>query len=130
MLHAVKPELQGHRGNPPRFLGGFVSTLSISLAAFAGAVAIGMLACVMSLQSSRIVRAPAVVYVDVIRATPLLASSIFLYFGLPNFGVVMPEIMIGIVALSINSGAYVSEIIRSGIHSIRAGSWRPAPVRG
>jgi His/Glu/Gln/Arg/opine family amino acid ABC transporter permease subunit len=105
----------------PDFFGGFVSTLSISLAAFAGAVAIGMLACVMSLQSSRIVRAPAVVYVDVIRATPLLAQLYFLYFGLPNFGVIMPEIMIGIVALSINSGAYVSEIIRSGIHSIPRG---------
>ncbi|CAN7486009.1 amino acid ABC transporter permease [Polaromonas sp. LjRoot131] len=105
----------------PDFFGGFVSTLSISLAAFAGAVAIGMLACVMSLQSSRVVRAPAVVYVDVIRATPLLAQLYFLYFGLPNFGVIMPEIMIGIVALSINSGAYVSEIIRSGIHSIPKG---------
>jgi His/Glu/Gln/Arg/opine family amino acid ABC transporter permease subunit len=105
----------------PDFFGGFVSTLSISLAAFAGAVIIGMLACVMSLQSSRIVRAPAVVYVDVIRATPLLAQLYFLYFGLPNFGVVMPEIMIGIIALSINSGAYVSEIIRSGIHSIPRG---------
>lgn len=105
----------------PDFFGGFVSTLSISLAAFAGAVAIGMLACVMSLQSSRIIRAPAVVYVDVIRATPLLAQLYFLYFGLPNFGVIMPEIMIGIIALSINSGAYVSEIIRSGIHSIPRG---------
>jgi polar amino acid transport system permease protein len=105
----------------PDFFGGFVSTLSISLAAFAGAVVIGMLACVMSLQSSRIVRAPAVVYVDVIRATPLLAQLYFLYFGLPNFGVIMPEIMIGIIALSINSGAYVSEIIRSGIHSIPRG---------
>jgi ABC-type amino acid transport system permease subunit len=62
-----------------------------------------------------------VVYVDVIRATPLLAQLYFLYFGLPNFGVIMPEIMIGIVALSINSGAYVSEIIRSGIHSIPRG---------
>ncbi len=105
----------------PDFFGGFVSTLSISLAAFAGAVVIGMLACVMSLQSSRIIRAPAVVYVDVIRATPLLAQLYFLYFGLPNFGVIMPEIMIGIIALSINSGAYVSEIIRSGIHSIPRG---------
>ncbi|SDN09245.1 amino acid ABC transporter permease [Polaromonas sp. JS666] len=114
----------------PDFWGGLVSTLSISLAAFAGALAIGVVACAMSLQSSRVVRAPAVAYVDVVRATPLLAQLYFLYFGLPNFGVLMPEIMIGIVALSINSGAYVSEIIRSGIHSIPRGQMEASASSG
>jgi polar amino acid transport system permease protein len=114
----------------PAFLGGIVSTLSISLAAFAGAVAIGIVACAMSIQPSRMLSAPAVVYVDVVRATPLLAQLYFLYFGLPNFGVIMPEIMIGIVALSLNSGAYVSEIIRSGIHSIPRGQMEASASSG
>ena len=105
----------------PDFWLGFLSTLYISLTAFAGAVAIGIIACAMSIQPARVVRMPAVVYVDVIRATPLLAQLYFLYFGLPYFGVIMPEIMIGIIALAINSGAYVSEIIRSGIMSIPRG---------
>ena len=105
----------------PQFWQGFLATLSISLTAFAGAIAIGIIACAMSIQPSRIVRTPAVVYVDVIRATPLLAQLYFLYFGLPGFGLILPEIMIGIIALSINSGAYVSEIIRSGILSISRG---------
>ena len=105
----------------PDFWLGFVSTLYISLTAFAGAVVIGIIACAMSLQPSRVVRMPGVVYVDLIRATPLLAQLYFLYFGLPYFGVIMPEIMIGIIALAINSGAYVSEIIRSGIMSIPRG---------
>lgn len=105
----------------PDFWLGFLSTLYISLTAFAGAVAIGIIACAMSIQASRVLRMPAVVYVDLIRATPLLAQLYFLYFGLPYFGVIMPEIMIGIVALAVNSGAYVSEIIRSGIMSIPRG---------
>lgn len=105
----------------PDFWQGFLSTLSISLSSFAGAVAIGIIACALSLQPARIARIPAVVYVDVIRATPLLAQLYFLYFGLPYFGVLLPEIMIGVIALSINSGAYVSEIIRSGIMSIPQG---------
>ncbi|NMM08295.1 MAG: amino acid ABC transporter permease [Polaromonas sp.] len=105
----------------PEFWTGFVATLSISLAAFAGALAIGIVACAMSLQPSRFMQAPAVAYVDVIRATPLLAQLYFLYFGLPNFGILMPEILVGIIALSLNSGAYVSEIIRSGIISVSAG---------
>jgi len=105
----------------PDFWSGFVSTLFISSAAFAGALCIGIVACAMSIQPSRFLRVPAVAYVDVIRATPLLAQLYFLYFGLPSFGVIMPEIVIGIIALSINSGAYVSEIIRSGIISIPKG---------
>jgi polar amino acid transport system permease protein len=80
-----------------------------------------MVACAMSIQHSRLLRSPAVAYVDLVRATPLLAQLYFLYFGLPGVGVVMPEILVGIIALSLNSGAYVSEIIRSGIISIPAG---------
>jgi His/Glu/Gln/Arg/opine family amino acid ABC transporter permease subunit len=105
----------------PDFWLGFLATLSISLTAFAGALLVGIIACAMSIQSSRLLRAPAVAYVDVIRATPLLAQLYFLYFGLPSFGVVMPETVIGVIALSLNSGAYVSEIIRSGIMSIPRG---------
>lgn len=105
----------------PDFWVGFQSTLSISLAAFAGAMAIGVIACALSIQSSRFLRLPAVVYVDVIRATPLLAQLYFLYFGLPILGLGMPEITVGIIALALNSGAYVSEIVRSGIQSISRG---------
>jgi His/Glu/Gln/Arg/opine family amino acid ABC transporter permease subunit len=114
----------------PQFWLGFLSTLSISLTAFAGAVAIGIIACAMSIQSTRIARMPAVVYVDLIRATPLLAQLYFLYFGLPYFGVLMPEVMIGIIALSLNSGAYVSEIIRSGIMSIPQGQLEASASSG
>jgi len=105
----------------PDFGVGFLSTLSISLAAFASAIAIGIVACALSLQASRLLRLPAVAYVDAIRATPLLAQLYFLYFGLPILGLGMPEIAVGILALAINSGAYISEIIRSGIISIPRG---------
>ena len=105
----------------PDFWAGFLSTLSISLAAFAGAMALGVIACALSIQPSRWLRLPAVVYIDVVRATPLLAQLYFLYFGLPILGLGMPEITVGIIALALNSGAYVSEIVRSGIQSIPRG---------
>lgn len=114
----------------PAFWTGFLATLSISLAAFVGALVIGIVACAMSLQSSRFLRAPAVAYIDVVRATPLLAQLYFLYFGLPSLGILMPEIMVGIIALSLNSGAYVSEIIRSGIISIPAGQTEASTSSG
>ncbi|TFV90165.1 amino acid ABC transporter permease [Oxalobacteraceae bacterium OM1] len=105
----------------PEFWDGFLATGLISLAAFGGAIVIGIIAAAMSLQRSRFLRAPAVAYVDVIRATPLLAQLYFLYFGLPTLGAGMPELAVGVLALSLNSGAYVSEIIRSGILGISRG---------
>jgi His/Glu/Gln/Arg/opine family amino acid ABC transporter permease subunit len=105
----------------PEFWAGFLATLSISLTAFAGALAIGIVACAMSLQHPQWIRRPAVAYVDLVRATPLLAQLYFLYFGLPSLEIRMPEVVVGIIALSLNSGAYVSEIIRSGIIAIPRG---------
>mgnify|MGYP002366245307 FL=1 len=114
----------------PLFKAGFLSTLTISAAAFVGALVIGVLACAMSLQTNRLIRGSAVAYIDAIRATPLLAQLYFLYFGLPILGVVMPEIVVGILALSLNSGAYTSEIIRSGIIGIPAGQMEASASSG
>jgi His/Glu/Gln/Arg/opine family amino acid ABC transporter permease subunit len=114
----------------PQYWTGFLSTLSISLAAFAGALVIGIIACAMSIQQSRFLRAPAVAYIDVVRATPLLAQLYFLYFGLPSLGILMPELVVGVIALSFNSGAYVSEIIRSGIISIPIGQTEASASSG
>lgn len=100
---------------------GFLATLMLSAAGFAGAMIIGIVACALSIQPLRWLRGPAVVYVDAIRATPLLAQLYFLYFGLPRLGILVPEMVIGVIALSLNSGAYVAEIIRSGILSIPRG---------
>lgn len=114
----------------PEIWEGFLATLLLSAAGFAGAIALGIIACGLSIQPLRWLRSPAVAYVDAIRATPLLAQLYFLYFGLPRLGIVLPEILIGIIALSLNSGAYVAEIIRSGIISIPRGQVEAAMSSG
>lgn len=105
----------------PDFWTGLLATLTISLTAFAGAMVLGVIACAMSLQQRAWIKGPATAYVDVIRATPLLAQLYFLYFGLPSLELRLPEVAVGIIALALNSGAYVSEIIRSGIIAIPRG---------
>ncbi|QFU16058.1 amino acid ABC transporter permease [Microvirga thermotolerans] len=109
---------------------GFLSTLMLSAAGFAGALALGIVACALSIQPLRWLRLSATVYIDTIRATPLLAQLYFMYFGLPRLGVVLPEVLIGIIVLSLNSGAYVAEIIRSGILSISRGQVEAAISSG
>ncbi|MCB8821243.1 amino acid ABC transporter permease [Microvirga rosea] len=109
---------------------GFLSTLMLSTTGFAGALTLGIIACALSIQPVRWLRAPATVYIDAVRATPLLAQLYFLYFGLPRLGIVLPEILIGIIVLSLNSGAYVAEIIRSGILAISRGQVEAAISSG
>ncbi|HEV2900160.1 MAG TPA: amino acid ABC transporter permease [Pseudaminobacter sp.] len=105
----------------PLFGQGLVATVWLSLISFAGALAVGIILCAMNLQRERFLQVPAKIYIDVIRATPLLVQLYFLYFGLPRLGIVLPELVVGILALSLNSGAYIAEIIRAGILSISHG---------
>ena len=60
-------------------------------------------------------------YVAVIRGTPLLVQLFILFFGLPQFGVLLPAFVCGVIGLGIYSGAYVSEIVRGAIQSIDRG---------
>ena len=82
----------------PEIWQGFLTTLFLSAACFAGALMLGVLACALTIQPVRWLRAPAIVYVDAIRSTPLLAQLYFLYFGLPRLGILVPELVIGIIA--------------------------------
>src|SRR4051812_37083029 len=93
----------------PALWQGFLNTLTLSAASFTAAMMLGIVACALSIQPVRWLRALAIAYIDIIRATPLLAQLYFLYFGLPRLGILLPEILIGIIALSLNSGAYIAE---------------------
>ena len=105
----------------PLFGQGLITTVWLSALSFAGALAVGIVLAAKNLQRGQLFRIAAKAYIDAVRATPLLAQLYFLYFGLPRLGFVLPELVVGIIALSLNSGAYVAEIIRAGILSIPRG---------
>ena len=64
----------------------------------------------------------AAVYIEVVRGTPMITQLFIVYFGsYVLFGLDMNPFIAGIIAVSLNSGAYVAEIIRSGIQSIDKG---------
>jgi polar amino acid transport system permease protein len=105
----------------PLFLSGLRSTFLISIVSIALALAAGIIACACRISSVKIIRYPAIAYIEIIRSTPLLVQIYFLYFGLPTLGLRIPEIQTGILALMLNSGAYIAEIIRAGINSVDEG---------
>jgi len=65
-------------------------------------------------------------YLAAIRGTPLLVQLFILFFGLPQFGILLPAFLCGVLGLGIYSGAYVSEIVRGAIQSVDRGQMEAA----
>ena len=105
----------------PLFFQGLQSTFLISIVSLMLALATGIIACACRLSSLKLIKYPAIAYIELMRSTPLLVQIYFLYFGLPTLGIRIPEIQTGILALMLNSGAYIAEIIRAGISSVDPG---------
>ncbi len=102
------------------FLDGIGVTIKISLLAIVIGVAIGLLIALCSLSSKKFLRGIGKVYTDVIRGTPSVTQLMIIYFVI-FASVHIDKWIIAAIAFGINSGAYVSEIIRAGILSIDKG---------
>jgi len=107
-----------------------LATLWLSGAGLLGALVIGVAACAMRISRSKLVSRAAGVYIESIRSTPLLAQLYFFYFGLPSLGIPISEETTGVLALTLNSGAYMAEIIRAGVQSISYGQIEAAMASG
>jgi polar amino acid transport system permease protein len=107
-------------------VGGFADLLRGALATVEVTAASLGLGCVLGLAGGlarlnpqrRIAYAVSSGYVLLIRGTPLLVQLFLLFFGLPQFGIVLPAFACGVLGLGLYSGAYVSEIVRGAIQSI------------
>jgi polar amino acid transport system permease protein len=112
------------------------ATVFMSVVSQAAGVGLGLVAALMRMSRFAPLRWLSGAYVWVFRGTPLLVQIFFIYttFNLPivNLGVwkVPSEILTGIVALSVNEGAYMREIIRAGIDSIDRGQMEAAKSLG
>ena len=108
----------------PVMLTGAMYTLLFALASMVGGLAIGFPVAVMRLSPWALVRWPAAIYVSAMRGTPLLVQLFVIYYGLPSIGIEFTPVTAGVLALSLNAGAYLSESLRGAIQSIGQGQWR------
>ena len=114
------------------FVNGLGTTLLLALVSVAVGCLIGAVVAIMRLSRNKVLNGVAAVYTEVIRDTPLLLQLYFFYFLLPDL---LPALKLSkftciAVALIINSGAYMSEIFRSGIQSIDRGQTEAARSLG
>jgi arginine/lysine/histidine transport system permease protein len=111
-------------------LAGIVLTIVISVASISFGLVIGIVVAAARLSRIRIVNLISTAYVELIRNTPLLVQLFILYFGLPELGIRPTAIQAAIIALSVNNGAYLSEIIRGGLQSVPRGQVEAAAAIG
>jgi polar amino acid transport system permease protein len=115
-----------------RFLAyGLAITIALSIAAMIGAAAVGGTIGLARSYAPQWLRVPLTFYVDSMRAIPVLVVLVWTFFALPILtGVALPPFWAALVALTVHLAAYVSEIVRAGIASIRPGQMRAALALG
>ena len=114
----------------PFFLKGAGITIVIAFFAVIFGTVLGLLLSLMKLSENKILRFIAGAYIEFVRGTPSLVQIWIVYLGLSNIGLNLPDLVTGIIALSLNSGAYVAEIIRAGIGAVDTGQMEAARSLG
>ncbi|OFN80388.1 ABC transporter substrate-binding protein/permease [Streptococcus sp. HMSC061D10] len=116
------------KNNYKQLLSGLGITLSLALISFAIAIVIGIIFGMFSVSPYKSLRLLSEIFVDVIRGIPLMILAAFIFWGIPNFiesltGQQSPinDFVAGTIALSLNSAAYIAEIVRGGIKAVPVG---------
>jgi His/Glu/Gln/Arg/opine family amino acid ABC transporter permease subunit len=110
----------------PLLAKGTLVTLQIALISGVLSILLGFALGLSALGNVRLLRLLVAGYVDFIRGTPLLIQIFLIFFALPVVGVRLDEIWAGIVALSINTAAYMAETVRGGVGSVERGQTEAA----
>lgn len=106
----------------PYLLSGVPYTLMISFGGLAIGFVIGIFFGLMRISPTLLLRWPAIAYIEVFRGTPVLVQVLFIFYGLPQLlGGPIDALTAGIAAIAVNSGAYISEVVRGGVQSIERG---------
>jgi His/Glu/Gln/Arg/opine family amino acid ABC transporter permease subunit len=115
----------------PMFLSGMGLTLELSVVSLFFAMFIGLLSSLMNIAKFRPLHWISQAYINIVRGTPLLVQAFFIYFGVTQaLGIRMTAFVAGIIALSLNAGAYLSEIFRGGIQAVNPGQMEAARSLG
>ncbi len=112
------------------FLNGWATTIGISAAALVLSTIVGSLTALARRSSFLPLRYTAVAYVETVRGLPLVVLVLFGFYGIANAVGWNDRISVGIVILSLFSGAYIAEIIRAGIESVGRSQWDSARAIG
>ncbi|RWM20544.1 MAG: amino acid ABC transporter permease [Mesorhizobium sp.] len=105
----------------PFLLEGALVTLQLSAFSMVSGIVIGFAVALGRISGSRLLNGILLAYVEIWRDVPLIVQLLVIYFALPSIGISLPGFWAGVLGLSLNLGAYLSEVFRSAIISIDPG---------
>jgi polar amino acid transport system permease protein len=114
----------------PQLVDGFLVTLSVAIYAAPAALAWGLVLALPRITGNLPLTWGVKAYVEVMRNTPLLIQMYLLYFGLPLVGIFLSSIACGVIAIALQHGAFISELIRTGVESVSQRQWEAGKSLG
>jgi polar amino acid transport system permease protein len=127
---AKLPYLLGLRLAPDGFIQGAALTLLVTACSMIFALLFALLTALGRLSQNPVAFGVATFYASFFRGTPLMVQVLIIYLALPQVGVVLGGLTSGLIALSLNYGAYLAETIRSGLMAVPRGQREAASALG
>ncbi|SHE95688.1 amino acid ABC transporter permease [Clostridium fallax] len=112
------------------FIEGAKYTLIIAILTVLLGTILGLILSLMKISKNKVLNGIASVYIEFVRGTPVLVQLYIVYYGMPSLGIEIPDLLAGVITLSLNSGAYIAEIIRAGINAVDKGQTEAARSLG
>ncbi len=109
---------------------GALLTLQLSAETMVLGLLLGVLGAWAKTSGGRVLRAVVQVYIEVIRNTPFLVQLLLAYLGLPRLGLRLTPDQAALLAMTVNLGAYATEIVRAGIEAVPSGQWEAGRALG
>lgn len=107
----------------PQLWRGFIVTLEVTFFGIIIALILGLILAIARRSHLRLISWPAHGFVTFVRSTPLLVQLYFLFFVLPAYGLQLPALGTGIIALGLHYSTYTAEVYRAGIEGVPRGQW-------
>ena len=110
----------------PKFSSAAITTVQVFVYSSLLAVIISIIFGIMRLSKNLIIQVLATIYIEFYRGTSLIIQMFWIYYVLPLFGLPLPALLAGVLALGMNFGAYGAEVLRAGILAVPKGQWEGA----
>ena len=107
-------------------LGGWPTTVIVAAGALVFALVFGLVIALLRMTRWRLLRLPAIAYIEFFRGTPLLVQLFVIYFGLPDIDIEPTPLQAAVIGMGLNGAAYLAEIYRAGIEAIHRGQMEAA----
>lgn len=105
---------------------GLLVTLKAAAVGYGIALLLGLVLALLRRSRVKLISWTVAGFTEFVRDTPLLVQLFFLYYVLPDFGIVLPAFITGALALGLQYSAYTSEVYRGGIDAVQRGQWEAA----